>query len=122
MRRLGSILLVLATLTWIAASPGALFAQRSRTGLSPEDQKKYDELMRSAQQHQSVATIAIAVGACFCALGLLFGAYSIFRKGLKVTQKKRLEGAPAQAIATLLALLAIGLAVAGILYAPSILP
>ncbi len=117
------LVLFVGLLTWLAASHGSfLFAQSSRTGLSPEDQKKYDELMRSARQDQSIGVLAMQVGAGFCGLALLYGAYSTFRYGLKITEGKRIEGTGAQAIAAILVLLAVALAVAGILFAPSVMP
>ena len=116
-------ILVVGLLAGLFASANSfLFAQGSRRGLSPEDQKKYDDLMRSARQSQSIGVLAMQVAAGFCGLALLFGAYSTFRKGLKITEKKRIEGIGAKIIALGLVVLAIGLVVAGILYAPSVMP
>jgi hypothetical protein len=97
-------------------------AQGGTTGRSAEQQKKYEELMRSAKQHQSMGELAIKIGAGFIALGLLYAAYSTFRHGLKITETRRVEGTTASVIAGLLILLAVGIVAAGFLYVPSLLP
>jgi hypothetical protein len=88
-----SATVVLASLAWLAAfDNSSALAQRSKTGLSPENQKKYDELMQSARRNQTFGALAVQVGAGFLGLGCLWAAYSTYRKGLKITEGKRLEG------------------------------
>jgi hypothetical protein len=45
--------------------PPQLFAQRSKLGLSPQDQQKYDDLVRSARQNELIAYIAAGAGLLF---------------------------------------------------------
>ena len=93
----------------------------SRSGMSAEEQKKkVDELMQSAKESQSIAVLAVQVGAVFIGVALLWGAYSTATNGLVISKEKRIEGTPARILAAFLAMAAIGLAIAGVLYAPSL--
>lgn len=42
-----------------------LWAQRSKLGLSPTDQQKYDDLMRSARQNEIIGYVAAGLGILF---------------------------------------------------------
>jgi len=69
-----------------------VYAQESKLGLSPENQKKYDELIQSARRNQTIGALAVQVGAGFLGLGILWGAYSTYKKGFKISEGKRIEG------------------------------
>jgi hypothetical protein len=108
----------LLVFAWLAASL-VLPAQEPKPGSAAQEQKrKVDELIKSAQQNQSIAVLAVQVGVGSIALGLLWGAYSTARKGFKISESKRIEGPGAYTIAAVLAIAAIGFAVWGILYLP----
>jgi hypothetical protein len=57
-----------------------LFAQGNRTGLSPEDQKRYDDLIRSAKRNEMIGYIAIGVGILFLVTAIPLGIYLDRRK------------------------------------------
>ena len=50
--------------------PPQLFAQRSKLGLSPQDQQKYDDLIRSAKRNELIGYIAVGVGLLFVVAGI----------------------------------------------------
>lgn len=114
--------LICASLAWflLFANP-AVQAQKSKLGLSPEDQRRYDENMEAAKKSASAGTLAMQAAAAIMGLALLFGAYSTATKGFKITEKRRLTGGPAYVVAVILVLLAIGVAIAGIVYLPSLM-
>ena len=53
-----------------AFAPPPLFAQRSKQGLSPQDQQKYDDLMRSARRNELIGYIAAGVGVLFVVVAI----------------------------------------------------
>jgi hypothetical protein len=109
----------LVLLAWLA---GALVLCAQEPRPSAQDQKKKaDELIKSAQQSQSMAVLAVQIGVGFIALGLLWGAYSTARKGFKISESNRIEGPGAYTIAAVLAVAAIGFAVWGIVYLPGMI-
>jgi hypothetical protein len=68
MQRRFRLVLALFVGIWVAQGifdPPRLFGQRSKLGLSPEDQKKHDDLIRSAKQGELIAYIAAGVGLVF---------------------------------------------------------
>jgi hypothetical protein len=115
--------LACAAMAWflLFANPAAQ-AQKSKLGLSPEDQRKYDEHMEAARKGVAVGTLAMQAAAGIMGLALLYGAYSTATKGFKVTEQRRLTGGPAYVVAGVLVLLAIGVAVGGIVYLPTLMP
>lgn len=114
---------LLGSLAWVAAIDNSfVLAQRSKTGLSPANQKKYDALIQSARRSQTISALAIQVGAGFLGLGFLWGAYSTYKKGFKITEGKRIEGRGAVIVATAFAAVGICVVVAGILYGFTVYP
>jgi hypothetical protein len=103
------------TLAWPLASDAV-------QAYSPEDQKKLDDLLSSAHRNQSIGEWAVRIGFLFLAVALISGAVSTYRKGLKVSESTRIEGAPAKVIAAVLVLAAVGLGVLGFVYASILLP
>ena len=77
-----------------------------------------DELQQSAREHQNRGMLALQ-GVCVL-VGLMFlsMAYSTAKKGFQVTG----QGAPAWLLAGLFAVVGIGIAVGGVLYADRLLP
>jgi len=116
------LLIVLFVLVVALLPSDCARAQGGRTGLSPEDQKKYDDLIRSAKRGQSIAVLAMQVAAVSCGLVFVYGAYSTLRNGFKVSATKRIQGTGARIIAVALLLVGIGVAVVGIIYASSVMP
>ncbi len=101
---------------------GGSVSGQGKTGRSPDAQKEYDELIKSAKRSSEVGVLAAQAGAgCVCLL-LFFGAYSVFRHGLKVSESKRIEGTAGRSIAVVMALTAIGIGVVALVYLPSVMP
>src|SRR5262245_33841527 len=100
-------LAMLVALGCLIGGDSLAFAQSSKLGFSPEQQKKYDELMSSAKKNQSMGVLAMQIAAGLCGLMLLYGAYSTVRHGLKINKEKRIEGTAARVIAAVLVLLAV---------------
>jgi hypothetical protein len=81
--------LLFAVLAWLGPlDPPPLFAQRSKLGLSPQDQQKYDDLIRSAKRDEMIAYVAIGVGVLFVVAGVPLAIY-LDRK--KKARKKALQ-------------------------------
>jgi hypothetical protein len=116
------LLVTISVVPVLAMNEASATEERTRHRLSPEDQRKYDELIRSARRHQALAELAIRLGFVFMGAALLYGAYSTFRKGFKISEKRRIEGSGARIIAGILVLLGVGVIVLGCIYAPSLLP
>lgn len=57
-----------------------VFAQENKTGLSPENQKKYEELIRSAKTYEMLSYIAIGVGFLLILAAIPLGIYTDRRK------------------------------------------
>ena len=72
--------LLLLGLIVCEASVGPLFAQGAKTGLSPENQQKYDDLMRSAKTNEMIAYIGIGVAILFVVLAIPLSIYFDRRK------------------------------------------
>jgi hypothetical protein len=87
-----------------------------------QDRKRYDDLMREAQSSHSIAVLALQVGAVVLGLGFFCAAYSTARKRFQISAKKKLEGPGASAVAAALVRLGLGVAVGGVLYAPTLGP
>jgi hypothetical protein len=68
-----------------------LFGQANRTGLSPQDQQKYDDLIRSAQRNEMIGYVAAGVGILFVVAAIPLGIYLDRRK--KARQKATQAGA-----------------------------
>jgi hypothetical protein len=88
---LRSIVLLVALATVVALGwECPLFAQGNRRGLSPQDQQKYDELIRSAQTNEMIGYIAAGVGILFVVVAIPLGIYLDRRK--KARQKAMQQG------------------------------
>jgi hypothetical protein len=117
------LFLVLMSVAWVAwVDNSVALGQRSKTGLSPENQKKHDELIQSARRSQTIGALAIQVSAVCLGLALFGAAYSSYKKGFKLTEGKRLQGRSAGITAVVLVVLGVGVAVAGILYGSTVYP
>jgi hypothetical protein len=57
-----------------------LFAGRSKLGLSPQDQQKYDELMRSARTNEIIGYVAAGAGLLVIVVAVLLKIYSARKK------------------------------------------
>ena len=86
-RRQLSLLVLLAGLVACEAIvwDRPLFAQGNRTGLSPENQQKYDDLIRSAKRNEMIGYIAAGAGILFVVAAIPLGIYLDRRK--KARQK-----------------------------------
>jgi len=114
--------LLFVCLAWQCAGESRLQAQGGSRGMSPEDRKKYDELMKSAKDSYSLGILLTQAVAVLIGLGLLYAAWSSATKGFKITEKKTMTGPGAKVLAAVLALLGIGAIAAGIFYVPTLGP
>jgi hypothetical protein len=110
------------TLLLVLLLTPAINAEKSRLGLSPEDQKKVDDLRESAREKHSLGVLLTQVAAVFIGIAFLAGAYSTVKKGFKITSNNVITGTGANVIAGVLVVLGIAIAVGGILYAQSFAP
>jgi hypothetical protein len=97
-------------------------AQKARSGLSPEDQKKVEELQASARKSLSVGKFAMQIGFASVSVAIFWAAYSTVKKGFKISESNVITGTGAKVIAAILVLFGIAVAVGGIVYGPSLLP
>jgi hypothetical protein len=75
------MLLVVGLLTCeLIVCPPVAFAQRSKTGLSPQDQQKYDELIKSAKRNEMIGYIAAGLGIALVIAAIPLSYYLSARK------------------------------------------
>jgi hypothetical protein len=72
----------------IVSSAASALAQVAKTGLSPADQKKFDELVGSAQRMESAAYLAIAIGILLMVGGI---GVSIYLDRRKKSRQRRFD-------------------------------
>jgi hypothetical protein len=60
-----------------------LMAQRSKTGLSPADQQRYDELMESGRRWELIGYIGVGAGIFFLVASIPLSLYLARRKRLR---------------------------------------
>jgi len=85
-----------------------------------DQQSKIKELIESARSSQRIGEWAVLIGMAFVVIALLGWAFQVYRKGLKITASKTMTGTPAKILAVLLAVLAVGTGVIGILVWPGL--
>ena len=98
--------------------PSPLVAKQGNLGLSPQDQRRYDELMESARQNHSRGAL---IAQCVCVVvGLMFiyGAYTTVKSGFKITEAKQIKGVGAKLIAIVFAAVGLGISIGGWIYVP----
>jgi hypothetical protein len=66
-----------------AFSHAPVFAQKSKLGLSPEDQKRYDDLASSARASERIAYIAVIVAIAFVVVVVPISIYFDRKKKLR---------------------------------------
>ena len=99
-----------------------LHAEKPRLDLSPEDQKKHDELMESARRSHTLGVLAVQAASVLLGIGVMWGGYSTLRKGFKVTESQVITGSGATVIAVVLFVLGAAVAIGGVLYAQTFAP
>ena len=80
-------------------------------GLSPQDQRRFDELMKSGDRSMSQGMWLTLICSCVCSFMLAYGAWKTFRDGLRVNKDRVLKGAASQTIAVVLLLASVALPV-----------
>src|SRR5581483_7031414 len=87
------VLILVMLLTCAAAAwDRPLFAQGSELGLSPADQKKYDDLIRSAKRNEMIGYVAVGAGFLFSAAFIPLSSYFVRKK--KARQRASQQEAP----------------------------
>ena len=87
-------------------------------GLNPQEQKRYDELMDSANSHLSKGILALRLSILVIAFIFVKSGYNVFGKGFNVSANRNIVGKPAQAIAVVLVLIGVTLAIGGWISVP----
>lgn len=103
-----------------SAETVGLVAQTGKLGLSPEDQKRYNEHMKSAGEHMSKGILGIRLAILAVASMFLKASYDVYRKGFKISAEKKIEGKAGRLIAIALGLLGITIAIGGWIAVPSL--
>gem|GEM_PF-3814458 len=78
--RLGFLLLLGVLVGHTAIAPPQLYGQRSKPGLSAQDQQKYDDLMHSARRNELIGYVAAGVGLLFVVLAVPLKIYFDWKK------------------------------------------
>ena len=73
-----------------------------------DNQSKVNQLLESARSSQRIGEWAVLIGIAFVLVALLFGAFQVYRKGLKIDKTRTLTGTPAKILALVLVLIAAG--------------
>ena len=81
-KRSATIMVVVIGLV-LLFDPPRLLAQRSKTGLSPADQQRYDELMESGRRWELIGYIGVGAGIFFLVASIPLSLYFARRKRLR---------------------------------------
>ncbi len=85
-----------------------------------DSKAQVNKLLESARANQRIAEWAVLIGIGFVLVALVFGAFQVFRKGLKITKTRTLTGTPAKILAVALAAFALGIAAYALLVWPGL--